>query len=53
MRGAAVDSNALGRHEGTAEFGNISTIDESPMRSGLLATGSDDGVVAAHKETVA
>ena len=50
MRGAAVDSNALGRHEGTAEFGNISTIDESPMRSGLLATGSDDGVVAVTKD---
>jgi photosystem II stability/assembly factor-like uncharacterized protein len=46
MRGAPVDSNALGRHEGTAEFGNITTIDESPLRSGLLATGSDDGVVA-------
>jgi photosystem II stability/assembly factor-like uncharacterized protein len=46
MRGAPVDSNALGRHEGTADFGNISTLDESPMRAGLLATGSDDGVVA-------
>ncbi len=46
MRGAQVDSNALGRHEGTADFGNISTLDESPMRAGLLASGSDDGVVA-------
>ena len=50
MRGAPVDSNALGRHEGTADFGNISTIDESPMRPGLLATGSDDGVVAITKD---
>ena len=50
MRGAPVDSNALGRHEGTADFGNISTIDESPMRSGLLATGSDDGVVAITRD---
>jgi photosystem II stability/assembly factor-like uncharacterized protein len=50
MRGAPVDSNALGRHEGTAEFGNISTIDESPLRAGLLATGSDDGVVAITRD---
>ena len=50
MRGAAVDSNALGRHEGTADFGNISTMDESPLRPGLLATGSDDGVVAVTRD---
>ena len=50
MRGAPVDSTALGRHEGTAEFGNISTIDESPMRAGLLATGSDDGVIAVTRD---
>ena len=50
MRGAPVDSNALGRHEGTADFGNISTIDESPLRAGLLVTGSDDGVVAVSRD---
>jgi photosystem II stability/assembly factor-like uncharacterized protein len=50
MRGAPVDSNALGRHEGTAEFGNISTLDESPVRAGLLATGSDDGVIAVTRD---
>ncbi len=50
MRGGRVDSTALGRHEGTAEFGNIATIDESPMRAGLLATGSDDGVVAVSRD---
>jgi len=49
MRGAKVDS-ALGRHEGTAEFSNISTIDESPLRPGLLATGSDDGVIAVSRD---
>jgi photosystem II stability/assembly factor-like uncharacterized protein len=50
MRGAPVDSNALGRHEGTADFGNISTLDESPLRPGLLATGSDDGVIAVTRD---
>ena len=50
MRGAPVDSNALGRHEGTADFGNITTLDESPLRAGLLATGSDDGVIAVSRD---
>ena len=50
MRGGPVDSSALGRHEGTAEFGNIATIDESPVVAGLLATGSDDGVVAVSRD---
>ena len=31
MRGAVPDSTALGRNEGTADFSNISTIDESTL----------------------
>ena len=38
------------RHESTAQFGNISTIDESPAVKGLLYTGSDDGVVAVSRD---
>ena len=38
------------RHESTAQFGNLSTIDESPVRRGLLYTGSDDGVVAVSRD---
>jgi photosystem II stability/assembly factor-like uncharacterized protein len=38
------------RHEGTAQFGNIATIDESRVRKGLLYTGSDDGVVATSRD---
>ena len=45
MRGAVPDSGELGRNEGTAEFGNITTIDESPMKEGLLAVGTDDGLI--------
>jgi photosystem II stability/assembly factor-like uncharacterized protein len=33
------------RNEGVADFGNISTIDESPFRQGLLYAGTDDGVL--------
>lgn len=50
MRGAVPDSTALGRHEGTAEFSNITTLDESPLRAGLLAVGTDDGIVQVTRD---
>jgi hypothetical protein len=40
----------LGRHDGTAPYGNIATIDESPMKQGLLYVGTDDGVVATSRD---
>jgi photosystem II stability/assembly factor-like uncharacterized protein len=50
LRGAAVDSSALGRNEGTAEFSNISTIDESPLKAGVLAVGTDDGLIQVSRD---
>ncbi|MCA2985676.1 WD40/YVTN/BNR-like repeat-containing protein [Gemmatimonas sp.] len=46
MRGTVPPRDALGLHEGTAAFGNISAMSESPRRAGVLAVGTDDGVVA-------
>lgn len=46
MMGAIPDDDAVSRHQGTAVFSNISTLDVSSLRPGLLATGSDDGTVA-------
>ncbi|HSL72762.1 MAG TPA: hypothetical protein VK864_21095, partial [Longimicrobiales bacterium] len=43
-------AGGLGRHDGTAEYGNLSTIDESKLRRGLLYTGSDDGVIAVSRD---
>lgn len=40
----------LGRHDGTAEFGNLSTIDESPLRRGLLYAGTDDGLLQVTRD---
>ncbi|MGH7507041.1 MAG: WD40/YVTN/BNR-like repeat-containing protein [Longimicrobiales bacterium] len=40
----------LGRHDGTAPFGNIATIDESPIRAGLLVVGTDDGVIQTSRD---
>ena len=45
MRGGVPDSTALGRNEGTAEFSNITTIDQSPLKKDLLAVGTDDGLI--------
>jgi photosystem II stability/assembly factor-like uncharacterized protein len=40
----------FGRHDGTAEFGNISMIDESPLRAGLIYVGTDDGVMQVTRD---
>jgi len=50
LRGATPDSSALGRNEGTAEFGNVTVIDESPFRAGLLAVGTDDGLIQVTRD---
>jgi photosystem II stability/assembly factor-like uncharacterized protein len=42
--------DAIARHQGTAEYGNISTIDESPLRQGLLYVGTDDGVISVSRD---
>ena len=50
LRGATPDSTALGRNEGTAEFGNVTVIDESPLHAGLLAVGTDDGLIQVTRD---
>ena len=42
--------DAIAHHQGTAEYGNISTIDESPLRQGLLYVGTDDGVISVSRD---
>jgi photosystem II stability/assembly factor-like uncharacterized protein len=39
-----------GKKEGNVPFGTLTTICESPMRFGLLYTGSDDGTVQVSKD---
>lgn len=46
MMGSVPKPDAVARHEGTAAFSNISTIDVSEVQPGLLITGSDDGTIA-------
>ena len=42
--------DAIARHQGTADYGNIATVDESPLRQGLLYVGTDDGVVSVSRD---
>ena len=50
LRGAVPDSSALGRNEGTADFSNVTTLDESPLRAGLLVVGTDDGLIQVTRD---
>ncbi|HXT16433.1 MAG TPA: hypothetical protein VN706_12425 [Gemmatimonadaceae bacterium] len=50
LREGVPDSTALGRNEGTAEFSNITTIDESGFRAGELAVGTDDGIIQVTRD---
>ena len=51
MRGAVPsDTGVLGRNEGTAEFSNITMIDESPLKKGLLALGTNDGLIQVSRD---
>jgi photosystem II stability/assembly factor-like uncharacterized protein len=38
------------RHDGTADYGNLSTIAESPLRQGLIYVGTDDGLVQVTRD---
>jgi hypothetical protein len=42
--------DSISLHAGTADYGNISTFSESPLRAGLLAAGTDDGLVQISRD---
>lgn len=50
LMGKLWPKTAVARHAGVADFGNISTIDESPLRIGLLIVGTDDGLVQISRD---
>lgn len=43
-------AGGFGRHDGVAPFGNIATLDESPLRPGLVYVGTDDGLVQVTRD---
>lgn len=50
LMGKTWPDNAVARHAGTAAFGNISTIDESRLRKGLIYVGTDDGLIQVTRD---
>ena len=50
LMGKTWTDSAVARHAGTADFGNICTIDESPIRKGLLYVGTDDGLIQVTRD---
>ena len=42
--------DAVAWHAGTADFGNISTVDESAIKAGLLYVGTDDGLIQVSRD---
>jgi len=50
LRGATPDSTELGRNEGTAEFSNITTFEESPTKAGVIVVGTDDGLIQVTRD---
>ncbi len=50
VMGKVWPKDAIARHQGTADYGNISTIDESSLRQGLLYVGTDDGLISVSRD---
>jgi photosystem II stability/assembly factor-like uncharacterized protein len=49
LMGKVWPKDAIQLHQGTADYGNISTFSESKLKAGLLAVGTDDGVISVSR----
>jgi photosystem II stability/assembly factor-like uncharacterized protein len=45
LQGEVQPLDAFMLHRATSDYGNITSLSESPLRAGLLAVGTDDGLV--------
>ncbi len=50
LQGKVQPMDALMLHRATSDYGNITTFSESPRRQGLLAVGTDDGVIQVTRD---
>jgi hypothetical protein len=50
IMGVAPSRQSLSGNDGTSSFGEITTIDESPLQAGLLWVGTDDGNVQVSED---
>ena len=50
MMGRVWSANAIAKNASTSFYGNIVALDESPLKAGLLAAGTDDGLVQVSED---
>ena len=50
LQGAVQPLDAFMLHRATSDYGNITSLQESPLRPGLLAVGTDDGLVQVTRD---
>ncbi|HEY6510072.1 MAG TPA: hypothetical protein VIY56_18745, partial [Vicinamibacterales bacterium] len=50
MMGRVWSPNAIAKNASTSFYGNIVALDESPMKEGVLAIGTDDGLVQVSED---
>lgn len=50
LQGRVQPSDAIDLHASTAMYGNLHALRESPLRRGLLAAGSDDGLIHVSRD---
>jgi photosystem II stability/assembly factor-like uncharacterized protein len=50
IMGVGDEDIKIAKHDGVTSFGNLVTVAESPIKAGILWTGSDDGVVSVSRD---
>ncbi len=50
LMGVLPDKSTLSKHDGIADFGDITTIAESPIKPGILYVGTDDGNIQVSRD---
>ena len=50
IMGVLADSTTLSKHDGTSGYGEITAVSESPVTSGVLWIGADDGTVQVSQD---
>jgi photosystem II stability/assembly factor-like uncharacterized protein len=50
IMGVGDEDIKIAKHDGVSSFGNLVTVAESPVKPGILWTGSDDGIVSVSRD---
>jgi hypothetical protein len=50
IMGVGDEDIKIAKHDGISSFGNLVTVGESPVKAGVLWTGSDDGIVSVSRD---